>query len=195
MFFQTLRFGAKIQDFTLPTKEVTMENIVERAAQSTGYCTDPDEEMEKVGQYVTFSLGDEEHGIEITKVQEIIGYQGFTRIPNVPDFIKGVLNLRGAVVPVIDLRKKFGMEEKEYTKFTVIIILEVVERTMGIIVDAISDVVSLTSREIQEAPSFNLNVRTDFIKGMGKKGDKLIILLDMDKVLSREELGAIDSIK
>jgi len=153
------------------------------------------EEASEVNQQVTFSLGKEEYGIEITKVQEIIGYQGFTRVPNVPDFIKGVINLRGTVVPVVDLRKKFEMEEKEYTKFTVIIILEALERIMGIIVDAISDVVSLTEQDIQDAPSFTVNVRTDFIKGMGKKGEKLIILLDMDKVLSQEELEILDTIE
>ncbi len=151
------------------------------------------EKTKAISQFVTFTLAQEEYGITITKVQEIIGYQGFTRIPNVPDFIKGVLNLRGTVVPVVDLRKKFGMKEKEYSKFTVIIILEALGRIMGIIVDAISDVVSLTSQEIQDTPSFNVNVRTDFIQGMGKKDDKLIIILDMDKVLSQEELDALDS--
>ncbi len=173
-----------------------MENIVTNTvAENTGRYVKEGEQTVRIHQYVTFSLGEEEHGIEITKVQEIIGYQGFTRIPNMPDFIRGVLNLRGTVVPVIDLRKKFGMEEKEYTKFTVIIILEAVERIMGIIVDAISDVVSFTDKDIQEAPSFNVKVRTDFIKGMGKIDEKLVILLDMDKVLSPEELEVIDNIK
>lgn len=139
-------------------------------------------------QYVTFNLGDEEHGIEITKVQEIIGFQKLTMIPNVPDFIKGVLSLRGTIIPVIDLRQKFGMEKKEYSKYTVIIILETAGRTMGITVDAISNIVSLTDQDIQEVPSFNINVRADFIKGMGKKDNKLVILLDIDKILSPEEL-------
>lgn len=174
-----------------------MENIVEETAQKSGQQSYGAlaEEVTEVSQHVTFSLGVEEYGIEITKVQEIIGYQGFTRIPNVPDFIKGVINLRGTVVPVVDLRKKIEMEEKEYTKFTVIIILEALGRIMGIIVDAISDVVSLTEQEIQDTPSFAVNFRTDFIKGMGKKGEKLIILLDMDKVLSQEELDIIDKIE
>lgn len=149
----------------------------------------------ETSQHVTFTLGGEEYGIEITKVQEIIGYQGFTRIPNVPEFIRGVLNLRGTVVPVVDLRKKFAMEDKEYNKFTVIIILEAEERIMGIIVDAISDVVTLATKDIQEAPSFATNVRADFISGMGKRDGKLIILLDMDKVLSQEELEIIDEIE
>ena len=174
-----------------------MENTFEEVAQNNlgrNYMEN-EEETGEVSQYVTFSLGSEEYGIEIMKVQEIIGYQGFTRIPNVPEFIKGVLNLRGTVVPVVDLRKKFSMEEKEYTKFTVIIILEAVGRIMGIIVDAISDVISLTSQNIQDAPSFNVNVRTDFIQGMGRKDDILVILLDMDKVLSQAELDAIDEIE
>jgi purine-binding chemotaxis protein CheW len=179
-----------------------MESIIENTTQkSFGQAAkrksyqNVEEETREISQFVTFSLGEEEYGIEIMKVQEIIGYQGFTRIPNVPDFIKGVLNLRGTVVPVVDLRKKFSMEDKEYTKFTVIIILEALGRIMGIIVDAISDVVSLTEQDIQDPPSFNDTVRTDFIKGMGKKNDKLIILLDMDKVLSQEELEELDNIE
>ncbi len=174
-----------------------MENIMEEVSQDKNQQNymNVGRETEETSQHVTFSLGGEEYGIEITKVQEIIGYQGFTRIPNVPEFIRGVLNLRGTVVPVVDLRKKFAMEEKEYNKFTVIIILEAVERIMGIIVDAISDVVTLATKDIQEAPSFAVNVRTDFISGMGKRDGKLIILLDMDKVLSHEELEIIDNIK
>lgn len=171
-----------------------MENVVGEIAPDTTKNFMGSEEQTEVSQFVTFTLAKEEYGITITKVQEIIGYQGFTRIPNVPDFIRGVLNLRGTVVPVIDLRKKFKMEAKEYNKFTVIIILETMERIMGIIVDAISDVVSLQSEDIQDTPSFNVKVRTDFILGMGKKDDTLIIILDMDKVLSQEELDIIDSV-
>jgi len=143
-------------------------------------------------QFVTFTLGNEEYGVEILKVQEIIGYQGFTKIPNVPPFVKGVLNLRGSVVPVIDLRLKFGMPEKEYDKFTVILILEVAGRIIGTIVDAVSDVVTLTEDEMQPTPDFSSGIRTDFISGMGRKDDKLIILLDIDKVLSDGELELLD---
>jgi purine-binding chemotaxis protein CheW len=143
-------------------------------------------------QFVTFLLAGEEYGVDIMKVQEIIGYKGFTKIPNVTEFIKGVLNLRGAVVPVIDLRLKFGMEEREYDKFTVIMIAEVAGKTMGIIVDAVSDVVSLSAEDIQPKPDFSAEIDTSFINGMGKKEDKFIILLDIDKVLSDEEIRDVE---
>ncbi|MCL6471581.1 MAG: chemotaxis protein CheW [Firmicutes bacterium] len=144
-------------------------------------------------QFVTFTLEGEEYGVEILKVQEIIGYQGFTKVPNVPDFVKGVLNLRGSVVPVIDLRLKFSMKEKEYDKFTVILILEVKERIIGVIVDAVSDVVSLTEDDIQPTPDFSSGIRADFIASMGRKDDKLIIILDIDKVLSESELEVLEA--
>ena len=144
-------------------------------------------------QFVTFTLAEEEYGVDILRVQEIIGYKGFTKIPRVADFIKGVLNLRGTVVPVVDLRRKFAMDEKDYDKFTVIMIVEVAGRVIGIIVDAVSDVVSLDSDDIQPTPRFSEKIRTEFIKGMGRKEDKFIILLDIDKVLSDEELEIVDA--
>jgi purine-binding chemotaxis protein CheW len=171
---------------------ILLENIIENDAQNTAQYIETDERSEIMQQYATFNLGDEEHGIEITKVQNIIVFQKLTMIPNVPDFIKGVLNLRGTVIPVIDLRQKFGMEENEYSKYTVIIILKTTGRIMGITVDAISNIVSLTDQDIQEVPSFNINVRTDFIKGMGKRDNKLVILLDIDKILSPEELEGVE---
>ncbi len=145
-------------------------------------------------QFVTFSLASEEYGVDIMKVQEIIGYQGFTKIPNLPPFIKGVLNLRGSVIPVIDLRAKFALEEKEYTKYTVIILLSVLGRIMGMIVDAISDVVSFADDEMEETPDFGAQIHTKFIKGMGKRDGNFIILLDIDKVMNEQDLEAIDEI-
>ena len=145
-------------------------------------------------QFVTFSLANEEYGVDIMKVQEIIGYQGFTKIPNLPPFIKGVLNLRGTVVPVIDLRAKFALEEKEYNKFTVIILLSVLGRIMGMIVDAISDVVSFDDDKIEETPNFGSQIQTKFIKGMGKRDGNFTILLDIDKVMNDQDLEAIDEI-
>ena len=145
-------------------------------------------------QFVTFSLADEEYGVDIMKVQEIIGYQGFTKIPNLPPFIKGVLNLRGTVVPVLDLRAKFVLEEKEYNKFTVIILLTVLGRIMGMIVDSISDVVSFSDEEMEDTPNFGSQIHTKFIKGMGKKDGNFVILLDIDKVMNEQDLEAIDEI-
>ncbi len=146
-----------------------------------------------VGQFVTFSLEAEEYGVEILKVQEIIGYPGFTKVPNMPPFVKGVINLRGSVVPVIDLRIKFNMAERAYDKFTVILILEVKERIIGAIVDAVEDVIALSQEEMQATPDFSSGVKADFIEAMGRRGEKLIILLDIDRVLSDVEIGMLEA--
>jgi purine-binding chemotaxis protein CheW len=143
-------------------------------------------------QFVTFTLGEEEYGVEVLKVQEIIGYQRFTKVPSVPSFVKGVLNLRGSVVPVLDLRLKFNMAYREYDNFTVILILEVQERVIGVIVDAVSDVVNLSPDDIQQTPDFSSGIRVDFIKGMGRMDEKLIIILDIDRILSSSELALLD---
>jgi purine-binding chemotaxis protein CheW len=144
-------------------------------------------------QYVTFTLEGEEYGVEVLKVQEIIGYQGFTRVPSVPSFVKGVINLRGLVVPVVDLRLKFSMDEKTYDKFTVILIMEVNGRTIGAIVDTVSDVLTLNDEEVQETPDFSSGISVDFISGMGRHGDKFIIMLDIEKVLDVGDLALLDA--
>ncbi|MEW5706434.1 MAG: chemotaxis protein CheW [Actinomycetota bacterium] len=143
------------------------------------------------GQYVTFALGDEIYGVEILKVQEIIGCPKFTKIPNVPPFVKGVINLRGQIVPVIDLRLKFNMVEKEHDEFTVILVLEVKGKVIGVLVDTVSDVVNLNEDEIQPTPDFSSGVRLDFISGMGRKNEMLITLLNIDKVLTDGELEMV----
>ncbi len=145
-------------------------------------------------QFVTFQLGGETYGISILKLNEIIAYQSCTTIPNVPNFIKGVLNLRGIVVPVIDLRDRFGMELKEYDQFTVIMILDVAGRIMGLVVDAVSDVIALNKDDIKPRPHFSTGISTEFIYGMGIKDNKFIILLDVDKLLSDEELNMVDGV-
>ncbi len=145
-------------------------------------------------QYVTFLLGNETYGISILKLNEIIAYQEGTTIPNVPGFIKGVLNLRGIVVPVIDLRERFNMEKKAYDQFTVIMILDVLGRIMGLIVDAVSDVVTLSKDAIKPRPSFSTGISTQFIHGMGVKDNKFIILLDVDRLLSDDELNMVDGV-
>jgi purine-binding chemotaxis protein CheW len=145
-------------------------------------------------QFVTFQLGAETYGISILKLNEIIAYQSCTNIPNVPRFIKGVLNLRGIVVPVIDLRERFGMELKDYDQFTVIMILDVSGRIMGLVVDAVSDVLTLNSDDVKPRPHFSTGISTQFILGMGIKDKKFIILLDVDKLLSDEELNMVDGV-
>lgn len=144
-------------------------------------------------EYLTFILADEHYAVDIHRVQEIIGYRGFTRIPNVAKFIVGVLNLRGTVVPVVDLRAKFKLEARAYDKSTVIVILEVLGRTMGAIVDQVTDVVVLADEDIKPAPSLSGPIGSKFISGMVSKDDKFLILLDTDKVLSAEELSQVDA--
>jgi purine-binding chemotaxis protein CheW len=146
------------------------------------------------GKYLTFVLGVEEYGIEILKVREIIGVMDITPVPRTPHYIKGVINLRGKVIPVIDLRLKFDMEEKEYTNETCIIVVDVQSVLIGIVVDTVSEVVDIVSDNIDPAPSFGSTVDTDFILGMAKIGDKVKILLDIDKVLSVEELQIMQGI-
>ena len=153
-----------------------------------------DTEKTLTNQFVTFQLGAETYGISILKLNEIIAYQSCTTIPNVPGFIRGVLNLRGIVVPVIDLRERFGMELKDYDQFTVILILDVSGRIMGLVVDAVSDVLTLNSDDVKPRPHFSTGISTEFISGMGIKDKKFIILLDVDKLLSDDELNMVDGV-
>lgn len=146
---------------------------------------------EEGNQHVTFTLGEEEYGIDILAVQEIIGFTHITHVPHLPDFIRGVINLRGMVVPVMDLRLKFGLGLADYSSHTCIIVVKVAERTMGMVVDAVSEVVHLPDASIEPAPSFGARINTDFIQGMGKVGNRLVIILDVEKILSNEELQII----
>jgi purine-binding chemotaxis protein CheW len=144
--------------------------------------------MEKEGKYLTFALANEEYGLEILKVREIIGYMDITAVPQTPAHVKGVINLRGQVIPVIDLRAKFGMETAEVTEETCIIVVEITQGerkfSTGIVVDRVQEVLDIAGEGIEEAPQFGSAVNTDFILGMGKIGDSVKILLDIDKVLS-----------
>jgi purine-binding chemotaxis protein CheW len=142
-------------------------------------------------QFLTFRLGQEEYGVEILKVQEIKGYSAITPVPNTPAYLKGVMNLRGTIVPVVDLRAKFAMAEAEYNQFTVIIVLTVGTKVMGLIVDAVSDVLNIPKKDIQPTPDFGAQVDAEFISGMAKAGEKLVVLLDIDRVLGGAELAAV----
>jgi len=135
-------------------------------------------------QFLTFQLGDELYGVDILRVQEIKGYTTVTKIPNTPPHIKGVLNLRGTIVPIVELRTKFGMPTIDYTMFTVIVVVVVKEKIMGLVVDAVSDVLDIDKKDIQPPPQFGAKVDVSFLGGIGKSGDKLIALLDMDRLLS-----------
>lgn len=139
-------------------------------------------------QFLTFQLGEELYGVDILRVQEIKGYTAVTRIPNTPAHIKGVLNLRGTIVPIVELRTKFGMPTIDYTMFTVIVVVVVREKIMGLVVDAVSDVLNIDKKDIQPAPQFGAKVDVSFLNGIGKSGDKLVALLDMDRLLSDSDL-------
>jgi len=147
------------------------------------------------GKYLTFFLGDEEYGLEILKVQEIIEMMEITRVPRVPEYVRGVINLRGKVIPVVDLRAKFGLEKAEESRKTCIIVVKVQRGdssvVMGTIVDEVSEVVEISPEEIEPAPAFGTQVDTTFILGMRKTNDSFKILLDIDKVLSEGDVEAL----
>lgn len=150
----------------------------------------------KTGKYLTFSLEEEEYGIGILKVKEIIGMMTITSVPRTPEFLKGVINLRGKVIPVIDLRLKFTMGEIPYTDRTCIIVVEIDAQDstvlIGIVVDAVSEVLNIMENEIEEAPTFGSRLDTDYILGMAKMEGGVKILLDIDRVLSAEEIEDLD---
>jgi purine-binding chemotaxis protein CheW len=144
-------------------------------------------------KHLTFSLKNEEYGIEIQKVKEIIGMMGITTIPQTPPYVKGVVNLRGKVIPIIDLRLKFGMDAASYTERTCIIVVEISGRNrgnffMGIVVDTVSEVLNIKEAEIEDAPDFGVQMNTAYILGLAKTGSGVKILLEIDKVLSDGEL-------
>ncbi|MDR1871585.1 MAG: chemotaxis protein CheW [Deltaproteobacteria bacterium] len=155
----------------------------------------PQVSSENDGKYLTFQLIDEGYGIGILKVREIIGMLPVTPVPQTPSFLKGVINLRGQVIPVVDLRLKFGLPEEEYTERTSIIVVEVKGLTnnipIGIVVDTVSEVINIQAHEIEPAPSFGSTIDMNFILGMAKTSDGVKILLNIDLVLSAEELGAM----
>jgi len=142
-------------------------------------------------QFLTFALGPEEYGVEILKIQEIKGYSAITPLPNAPPYVKGVLNLRGTIVPIVDLRKKFGMPEEATSAFTVIVVVQVQGKVMGFLVDAVRDVLTVTGADIQPTPDFAGQVDTTFLTGLAQTAEKLVILLDIDKVLTATEAVAV----
>ncbi|MBA3015652.1 MAG: chemotaxis protein CheW [Proteobacteria bacterium] len=151
------------------------------------------------GKYLTFGLGTEEYGIVITKVREIIGIMEITAVPHTPDFIKGVINLRGRVIPILELRMKFGMELKEYDERTCIIVVDVPGPSgmvqVGMLVDSVSEVVNIADQDIEPPPDFGVATESDNIIGMGKIKGKLKILLDVDQVIGRTLASSLTSLK
>jgi purine-binding chemotaxis protein CheW len=151
---------------------------------------------DREGKYLTFSMANEEYGIGILKIKEIIGMMTITPVPQTPAFVKGVINLRGKVIPVVDLRLKFGMEEIEYTERTCIIVVEIAGQTgnvqIGIVVDAVSEVLNIKGEDIEDTPTFGTKLNIEYILGMAKMEGGVKILLDIDRVLSGEEISLLE---
>ncbi len=144
------------------------------------------------GEYLTFTLGAEEYGIDILKVQEIRGYDVVTKIANAPPFIKGVINLRGVIVPIVDLRIKFNLGSETYDQFTVVIILNIGKRVMGVVVDGVSDVIQLSSSILQPAPEFGSVLDTRYILGLGTVEERMIIVVDIERLMTGQEMALMD---
>jgi len=150
----------------------------------------------KAGKYLTFNLANEQYGIAILKVKEIIGMMPITQIPQTPPYVKGVINLRGKVIPVTDLRRKFGMDPIEYSERTCIVVVEIEGEMgmmhLGIVVDSVSEVLTIRSEHIEETPNFGSNLDTDFILGMAKIENSVKILLDIDRVLRQSDIVRLE---
>ena len=143
-------------------------------------------------ELLTFTLGSEEYGIDILKVQEIRGYDAVTTIANAPEFIKGVINLRGIIVPIVDMRIKFHLGNVTYNELTVVIILNVANRVVGIVVDGVSDVIALTADQIKPAPEFSSTMDTQYITGLGTVDNRMIIVMDIEKLMTSRDMDLVE---
>ena len=144
-------------------------------------------------EFLAFKLGPEEYGIDILRVQEIRSYEAPTRIANAPAFVKGVVNLRGVIVPIVDMRLKFNLDTVSYDSLTVVIVLNIGNRVMGMVVDAVSDVITLTPEQLRPVPEFNSGIATDHLLAIGAVGDRMLILVDIEKLMSSAEMGLLES--
>ncbi|KDE39109.1 Positive regulator of CheA protein activity (CheW) [Nitrincola lacisaponensis] len=145
-------------------------------------------------EFLTFTLGEEEYAIDILKVQEIRGYDAVTRIANTPDYIKGVINMRGVIVPVVDMRLKFHLGNATYDQFTVMIILNLGQRIVGMVVDSVSDVIALNPEEIRPAPDFGSTFDTQYLLGLASVGERMAIVVDIEKLMTSQDMGLIDQL-
>ncbi len=171
------------------------ENDMAEAAQQDVTNIDDNDKRE----FLTFMLAGEEYGVDILRVQEIKGWDEVTNIPNTPDYIRGVINLRGSIVPIIDMRLRFALESKEYDATTVVVVLRIEndkgsDRTMGVVVDAVSDVYNVPKIDIKPSPDFGLAVDTEFVNGLATVAEKMIIVLNIDHMLNAKELAAVESL-
>jgi purine-binding chemotaxis protein CheW len=164
-----------------------MQHSAQSGAANLAAIADP-----AVSEFLSFTLGKEEYGIDILKVQEIRGYESVTRIANAPEFIKGVVNLRGTIVPIVDMRIKFNLGTPSYDQFTVVIILNIGRRVIGMVVDSVSDVITLAPHQIRPAPEMGSVLKTDYLIGLGTVDERMLILVDMERLMSSEEMGLLD---
>ena len=146
----------------------------------------------RLREFLTFTLGAEEYGIDILKVQEIRSYEAVTHIANTPDFIKGVINLRGVIVPIIDMRIKFNMVKVEYNEFTVVIVLNVASRVVGMVVDSMSDVITLSAEQVHPSPDFSSSFDTKYILGLGTVNERMLILVDIERLMSSADMALVE---
>ena len=144
-------------------------------------------------EFLAFKLGAEEYGIDILRVQEIRSYEEPTRIANAPPFIKGVVNLRGVIVPIVDMRLKFNLEQANYDNFTVVIVLNIGNRVMGMVVDAVSDVITLTPEQLRPVPEFNSAIQSDHLLAIGAIDQRMLILVDIEKLMTSSEMGLVEA--
>ncbi|HCY16587.1 MAG: chemotaxis protein CheW [Curvibacter sp. GWA2_64_110] len=145
--------------------------------------------MTSVREFLAFKLGKEEYGVDILRVQEIRSYEEPTRMANAPDFIKGVINLRGVIVPIVDMRLKFNLDEANYDGFTVVIVLNIGQQVVGMVVDSVSDVITLTPQQLRPVPEFSSAIGSDHLLAIGSLDERMLILLDIEKLMSSAEMG------
>jgi purine-binding chemotaxis protein CheW len=169
----------------MPQENIKQQNEILAAEQDA---------LNTENQYLTFILADEIYGIDILKIQEIRGWTGVTQIPNAPEYIRGVMNLRGAIVPILDLRRRFNMDELEFTQQTVVIVVHVQERTIGMVVDSVSDVKNLPNKELRATPDFGTSIDASFIHGLIPDNDRMNIILNIDELLAGCDLLQLDKI-
>jgi len=145
-----------------------------------------------IREFLAFKLGHEEYGIDILRVQEIRSYEAPTRMANAPDYIKGVVNLRGVIVPIIDMRMKFNLEEVKYDGFTVVIVLNIGQQVIGMVVDGVSDVITLAPEQLRPVPELSSSIASDHLLAIGSLGDRMLILLDIEKLMSSADMGLVN---
>jgi len=168
-------------------------NAARSSSQHSGAQSSAGQSVAASGQYLTLRLGSEEYAIDILRVQEIRSYEEPTRMVNAPSYIKGVVNLRGVIVPIVDLRMKLNLEKVEYNEFTVVIILNVRGTVIGAVVDSVSDVVTLSAQAIKPAPQFEAAIDARFITGLANVGERMLIVMNMDALMSNAEMGMLSS--